>query len=397
MALSAVIFDVDGTLIDSNGAHVLAWDAALKANHYQVSRDRIAVEIGKGGDKLVPSILGEEIDRRDGEKLREAHHAEYVKIIQVSRLKAFAGVERLVEQIRGLGLKVAIATSSKRKELEITQKSAGVDWSGKFDVVATGDDAEQSKPAPGILQVAIQKLGIAPPQCVMVGDTPYDADTARDAGTISLGVLCGGMNDEKTLRSTGMRKVYRDPAEIAEHLDEALRISSPPSVVIDQKLIDSLMDEALAMAERGMDKGELPIGCVIAGGDGKILARGHNELNTTQNKVAHAEMVTFWNLAGRVKVDARDLILVSTLEPCVMCLGAAMEAAVDTILYALDAPTDGGKTRARPPVSVDTQMPRLLGGVGAEKSKALFEAFLRRGGGNPMQGKFVAEMLAALK
>jgi HAD superfamily hydrolase (TIGR01509 family) len=394
MALSAIIFDVDGTLIDSNASHVDAWDQAIKQHHYQVSADRIAVEIGKGGDKLVPSILGEEIDRRDGYSLRKAHTSEFTKIAESTRINSFPRVEALLVAIRKRGLKLAIATSSKKKELQTTMRSAGVDWADHFDAIATGDDATESKPAPAILEVAIKKLKLSPAQCVMVGDTPYDADTARDAGTVSFGVTCGGMNDERTLRAAGMRKVYRDPADIDAHLDEAIRIASPGSAILTQNVIETLMTEALAVAREGLDCGEAPIGCVIARGDGTIVARGHNELNASQNKTAHAEIVAFARSAGKIPTDSKDLILVSTLEPCVMCVGAAMEAAVDTILFGLAAPTDGGRKRVRPPLSPESQMPRILGGVLCDQSRDLLKTFLKRGGRNPEQVKFVRELLA---
>lgn len=371
-----------------------AWDQAFKKHQYQVSLDRIAVEIGKGGDKLIPSILGQQIDRQDGEALRKAHTAEFTRIANSTHLQTFSGVAALIAGIRKHGLKVALATSSKKKELEITQKSAGVDWSHLFDVIATGDDAEESKPAPAILEAAIHKLKLSPAQCAMVGDTPYDADTARDAGVVCLGVTCGGMNDQRTLRATGMRKVYRDPADIAAHLDEALRIASPGSAVLTQELIESLMQKALAAARQGLDRGEVPIGCIIARGDGVVIAEAHNELNASQNKTAHAEMVAFVRAAGKVPTDARDLILVSTLEPCVMCLGASMEAAVDTIIFGLCSPTDGGRKRVRPPVSPESQMPRILGEVYSDESRNLLEQFLKRTDVNPLQSKFVRDLLA---
>ncbi len=229
----------------------------------------------------------------------------------------------------------------------------------------------------------------------MVGDTPYDADTARDAGAVCLGVTCGGMNDQKTLRASGMRKVYRDPVDILDHLDEALRIASPGSAILTQALIETLMREALAIAKQAIDHGEIPIGCVIARGDGVIIAGGHNELNVSQNKIAHAEIVTFARAAGKAPTDATDLILVSTLEPCVMCLGAAMEAAVDTILFGLAAPADGGRKRVRPPLSPETQMPRILGDILCGESRELFEQFLKRAPSNPLQAKFARELLAS--
>jgi len=244
------------------------------------------------------------------------------------------------------------------------------------------------------MEVAAKKLQLSPAQCLMIGDTPYDAETSRDAGAVCFGVTCGGMNNAEALRASGMRKVYRDPADVAAHLDEALQIASPGTAILTQTVIESLMREALIMARQALDSGEVPIGSVISRGDGNIIGRGHNELNVSQNKTAHAEMVAFNRAAGTVPTDARDLIMVSTLEPCVMCLGAAMEAAVDTILFGLTAPTDGGRRRVRPPVSPDSQMPRILGNVFADESRLLFEEFLKRSPSNPMQTRFVRELLS---
>jgi hypothetical protein len=100
MALSAIVFDVDGTLIDSNAAHAQAWDTALKKHGYRVSTDRIAVEIGRGGDKLVPSILGKQIEHTDGASLRKAHTVEFTKIAESTRLALFPGVDLLLTALR---------------------------------------------------------------------------------------------------------------------------------------------------------------------------------------------------------------------------------------------------------------------------------------------------------
>ena len=205
----------------------------------------------------------------------------------------------------------------------------------------------------------------------------------RDTGDICLGVTCGGMNNREILRAMGMRKVYCDPADIEAQIDEALRIASPGPAMVDHKLIESLMRGALKVARQGLDRGEMPIGCIIARGDGRIIASAHHELNGSRNKIAHAEMVAFGRMGGQVPTDARDLILATTLEPCVMCLGASMEAAVDTILFGLSAPMDGGRQRVRPPVSPESQMPRILGGVLREQSLALFEEF--KSAGRPIQ------------
>jgi tRNA(Arg) A34 adenosine deaminase TadA len=119
-------------------------------------------------------------------------------------------------------------------------------------------------------------------------------------------------------------------------------------------------------------------------------------MNRTQNKTAHAEIVTFARVAGKVPLDARDLILASTLEPCVMCTGAAMEAAVDTIVYALRAPADSGTGRVRPPESPEAQMPRIVGEVLAAESRRLFERWLEANRGEP-QAAYVEQLLGLVK
>lgn len=156
---------------------------------------------------------------------------------------------------------------------------------------------------------------------------------------------------------------------------------------------EPLMRAALAVAREGMAHGEAPIGCVIARGDGRIVARAHNAMNRTGNKTAHAEIMAFAAAAGQVPLDARDLVMVSTLEPCVMCTGAAMEAAVATIVFGLRAPADSGTGRVRPPGSPESAMPAFIGDVLAGESRALFEEWLAEHKGTP-QAAYVEQLLA---
>jgi tRNA(Arg) A34 adenosine deaminase TadA len=288
-------------------------------------------------------------------------------------------------------LKLVLATSSAEEHIDAIEKSAGIDLSELFDEIAMGDDAHQSKPAPDIVTAAVRKLGMSPAQCAMVGDTPYDALAARDAGVVCLGVQCGG-HDGQTLVKHGARAVWRDPADLFGNIERALYIASPGSAHLTQSAMEQLMSIALQHAAEGMKQGEAPIGCVIARGDGTPIDGAFNELNRTQNKTAHAEIVAFAKCAGKCDVDCRDLILVSTLEPCVMCTGAAMEAAVDTILYGLRAPADSGSKRVRPPQSPESQMPRIVGNILARQSRQLFEQFLKK---NPpeQQARYVKQLL----
>jgi HAD superfamily hydrolase (TIGR01509 family) len=394
VALDGIVFDLDGTLLDTNEAHAESWVRSFAKHGFRVPADRVRPEMGKGGDNLVPALLGEAAEASDGERLRATTREEYLRIAGERRFRVFDGVDELLAELSRRGLRLALATSSSDSDLDATFTSAGVDLRPRFDAVVSKSDVESSKPAPDVVLAAVRKLGLSPGQCAMVGDTPYDALSAKRAGVVTLGLLSGGMHDERQLRSAGARRVWRDPAHLLAELDAALELASPGPARREPALVERLMREALAVARDGMRAGEAPIGCVIATGDGTVIARGYNEMNRTQNKTAHAEIVAFAAAAGRVPVDARDLLLVSTLEPCVMCTGAAMEGAVDTIVYALRAPADAGSERVRPPESPESQMPRIVGGVLADESRALFEEWYAEHRDEP-QAEYVGLLLAA--
>jgi len=173
-------------------------------------------------------------------------------------------------------------------------------------------------------------------------------------------------------------------------------------IELTQAQQEQLMREALREAERGMADGEAPIGCVVAlynGGDPKVVARGYNRNNGLKAKVAHAEIVTFMNASAAggtpstLRPDAKGIILVSSLEPCVMCLGAAMEVGVETVLYGLKAPADNGTTRIKPPESPESSAPQIIGDILAGESRRLLAQWLEGKEGTE-QAKFVEQLLA---
>ena len=229
----------------------------------------------------------------------------------------------------------------------------------------------------------------------MVGDTPFDAQAARLGGVSCLGVLSSKMGVQaEVLQAAGARAVYDNCADILRRLDDALHIASPLKISLTTEKLHGLMRAALECARNGMADGEVPIGSVLANGTGEIVARGWNQMNRTQCKTAHAEMQCFQNSAGKIALNARDLILVSTLEPCVMCTGAAMESAVETIVYALEAPSNSGTAHVNCPRAPESQMPRIIGGVLCDESRALFEDWLKNNE-NAARKKFVQDLLEA--
>jgi len=217
MDARAWILDVDGTIIDSNAAHVEAWQRAFARHGHGITAERIRVEIGKGGDKLVPSILGETAEEREGETLRELQTEEFLAIARARKLPPFPGARELVAELRRRDVRTAIATSSGNEHLEALGRSSGLDLEDLTDILVNADDIEESKPAPDLIVAAVKKLGVPAAECLMVGDTPWDAQACVAAGVACIGVRSGG-NDSATLRAAGAREVREDLADVLAHL-----------------------------------------------------------------------------------------------------------------------------------------------------------------------------------
>jgi HAD superfamily hydrolase (TIGR01509 family) len=209
--MRAVIFDIDGTLLDSVDLHARAWVEAFA--HFGVTTDFADVrrQIGKGGDELMPVFLSEERIARDGETI-EAYRSDLFKRRYLSEVRPFPGVRPLFEHIRAAGLTIALASSGKRSEVE--HYTEILEIGDLVDVATSSDDADRSKPHPDIFEAALEKLDGAPRDAIIViGDTPYDAEAAAKAGLRTVGLLCGGF-PEADLRSAGCVAIYRDPEDL---------------------------------------------------------------------------------------------------------------------------------------------------------------------------------------
>lgn len=395
MPLDALILDVDGTLVDTNSVHAEIYRQVFAEFGYVVGLDRILPEIGKGGDQLIPDVIGAQANEQHSQAMKRSFKTRFLDTAARTKFALTPGAVELIRRAQASGLKVAIATSGEKEFLQAIEKSCGVAFSELVDLVVTSSDAQESKPAPDVVSAATQKLGLSPAQCAMLGDTPHDARACRAAGVACFGVETGGHN-ASDLREAGCRRTYRDPADLVAHFDEFLLLAAPGRVRLTQPRLEELMRQALSVARQGMEAGEAPIGSVIADGEGRIIARGHNSMNARGSKIAHAEIVAFDNAAGQAPLDARDLILVSTLEPCVMCAGAAMEASIDTVIYALEAPFDGGTHRVSAPRSPESTMPRFVGPVLESESLALFEEWLDRNGNN-QQAAYIQQLVSATR
>lgn len=208
-----VLLDVDGTLVDSNDAHALAWVDAFAACDRDVAYGQIRSRIGMGGDHLIAELTGLPPTARAHAKLARLH-GEYFRDRYLARVRPMLGSRAFVLQLARAGLAYVVATSSAADDLAALLAIADV--ADLCELAATADDAGASKPSPDILEAALAKLPHERARCVLVGDTPYDIRAARAANLAAVGVTCGGFPPEQL---AGARAVYAGPADLVARWD----------------------------------------------------------------------------------------------------------------------------------------------------------------------------------
>ncbi len=212
----AVIFDVDGTLIDSNDEHARAWAEAFAEFGHKVAVADVRRQIGKGSDQLMPVFLSRHDLKQQGESI-EARRGEIFKQRYLPRIVAFHGVRALMERLKADGIALALASSAAKDELGAYKKLAHIE--DLIPVQTSSDDAEKSKPHPDIVEAAIQRLHLAVRhEALFVGDTPYDAEAATRAGLRTVGVTCGGWAPAE-LRDAGCVAVYANPTDLLKNYE----------------------------------------------------------------------------------------------------------------------------------------------------------------------------------
>jgi len=214
--VQVVLFDIDGTLVDSNEQHVNAWAFAFREEGYPQEVDAIRAQIGKGGDLLVPALapdVGDAVrDRISG------RHGEHFKSSYLDHVRAFDGASDLVRKVHASGRKVVLASSAKQEELDHYVALLGIETC--LAATTSIDDVDASKPEPDIFGKALETVGIPSGCGIVVGDTIYDIEAATRAGVPAIG-LTSGPFDERQLKDAGAIAVYGDVAELLHDFDHS--------------------------------------------------------------------------------------------------------------------------------------------------------------------------------
>jgi len=212
--VKAFIFDLDGTLVDSNDLHVESWYRAFRHFGKQFPRAELRQQIGKGSDKYLPEFLTQEEIEKFGRELDE-YRSELFRREYLPHVRPFPKVRELFQAIRSDSIAIVLATSGKRSEANHYIKLLKI--ADLIEGQTTTEDANQSKPAPDIFCAALAKIDkVKPREALVVGDTRFDMESASKAGMSAIGLVCGG-TDEATLRRARALKVYRDPADLLQH------------------------------------------------------------------------------------------------------------------------------------------------------------------------------------
>ncbi len=215
MPVRGILLDVDGTLIESNDAHAHAWVMALAEVDVDVEFSAVRPLIGMGGDKLLPKVCGLHPDSPEGKRASK-RRGEIFRDEFLPHIRPCRGANQLLEEFEQRGLRLAVASSAKREELEALLKVCGAERLAA--TATTSDDAAQSKPDPDILHQALRQIALPNDEVVMLGDTPYDVAAARGAGVRVIALRCGGHDDS----ALAANQIFDDPADLAAHLDESL-------------------------------------------------------------------------------------------------------------------------------------------------------------------------------
>ena len=215
--INALLCDIDGTLVQSNWLHAEAWQIAFGAMGLKLELEALRRQIGKGGDELIPVFVPWWKRNAVEEPLKSFRKYVFQHGLR-QKIQPLPGVRELLEKVRSAGIKIALASSSERDDFEALKHIARIE--DLIDAQTSADDADRAKPHPDIFSAVLGKLGLKPWECIALGDTPYDAESAGKAAVRTIGVTTGGWS-KADLLAAGCVEVYDGAADLLAHLEQS--------------------------------------------------------------------------------------------------------------------------------------------------------------------------------
>ena len=220
--IKAIIFDLDGTLVDSVEYHAEAWVKAFKEYGYDFSHETLSQQIGKGSEFIVGELLSSE----EAEKLHSdiaQYRKKYYQENLLEKVQPFPKVKELFEAIKADGIRIVLASSAREETIEHYKQLLEIE--DLIEGATSTDEVEKSKPEPDIFRTALDKLdGVSADEAIVVGDSPYDAIAAKKIDLTTIGLLGGGFSED-TLKDAGCVAIYKDPADLLDNYPQFLQAS----------------------------------------------------------------------------------------------------------------------------------------------------------------------------
>jgi HAD superfamily hydrolase (TIGR01509 family) len=213
----ALLCDIDGTLVQSNWLHAEAWQKAFDEIGIHLEVEAVRRQIGKGGDELIP-VFVPWWKREQVEEPLKTYRKFVFQHDYLPRVEPLSEVRELLEHAKASGLRLALASSSDKDDLETLKRRAHID--DLIDEETSADDTDRAKPHPDIFAAVLKKLGLEPGECIALGDTPYDAESAGKAGVRTIGVMTGGWSRED-LMAAGCIEVYESAADLLKNFEDS--------------------------------------------------------------------------------------------------------------------------------------------------------------------------------
>ena len=221
--IKAIIFDLDGTLVDSVEYHAEAWVKAFKEYGYDFSHETLSQQIGKGSEFIVGDLLSSE----EAEKLHSdiaQYRKQYYQDNLLEKVRPFPKVKELFEAIKADGIRIVLASSARKETIEHYKQLLEIE--DLIEGATSTDEVEKSKPEPDIFRTALDKLdGVSADEVIVVGDSPYDAIAAKKIDITTIGLLGGGFSED-TLKEAGCVAIYKDPADLLDNYPQFLQVKS---------------------------------------------------------------------------------------------------------------------------------------------------------------------------